>query len=314
MKLNKNNVIIKKIRQLLMVLSDYRWWPFFIQRRFMKSAIRSFFASLITYIRPSAIILKLPFDIILTHKNLLNKSGISPLGQLLSNEQTMVLRDYFFKLPVFDPYNPHLSSYLPHSNLRNPNSHIAHHYPLDVVRAPFLLELANSPAILDIVTSFLGCKPTLSYLAVWWSYHTDKGAQEAENFHRDVDDWRFLKLFIYLTDVNESAGPHVYVVESSTSNKLRQIRRFEDAEVLAAFGKERVLTITGKAGQAFLEDTFGIHKGNPIQNGNRLIFQAVYSMFPLPYGPKSPVIKSTELPFQKTDSFDLWTNRVYVSK
>ena len=62
-----------------------------------------------------------------------------------------------------------------------------------------------------------------------------------------------------------------------------------------------------------LEDTFGIHKGQPVAKGHRLIFQAVYSMHALPYGPQQPVIDRASVqsafPGQR---FDPWVNRFYL--
>lgn len=305
-------ILKKKVQQILTVLTDWRWWPFYIQRRFIQPKIRAYLSSLLAATRPLAAPVQSFVEEWDQHNLALKHFGISQLGSLLSQKQCTELKSYFSNLMVFDPYHPKKPHYLPKSVARNPQSHIAHHHALDIVTAPYLLKLANDPRILDVAAAFLGCKPTLGYLAVWWSYHTEEGAQHAEQFHRDVDDWRFLKLFIYLTDVNENSGPHIYVAQSSISEKLREIRRFDDAEVVSVFGQSNVLQLTGKAGKAFLEDTFGIHKGQPVQEGSRLIFQAVYSMFPLPYGPKYPVINQSEL---SSDSIflDPWVNRLYVS-
>jgi hypothetical protein len=30
-------------------------------------------------------------------------------------------------------------------------------------------------------------------------------------FHRDSEDWRYLKILVYLSDVDDGAGPHVYL-------------------------------------------------------------------------------------------------------
>jgi hypothetical protein len=174
------------------------------------------------------------------------------------------------------------------------------------------LALANDPRILAIAGQFLGCKPTIGYVAAWWSYHTGKGAQQAELFHRDVDDWKFVKLFVYLIDVNESDGPHVYVRHSARSAKLAEIRRFTEDEVRQAFGDNNVVAITASAGQGFLEDTFGIHRGLPVTSGHRLIFQVVYSMFPIPYGPRRPVVSPKEIVEAHFTTLDPWINRLYV--
>jgi hypothetical protein len=239
-------------------------------------------------------------------------SGITHFGQLLTADQAAELLSYFIRKPVKDPYRPDDSLFLPDSAVRNPDSHIGHHSADDILRAPYLLSIANRPDILAIVERLLGCKPTLSYLATWWSYHTDKGAQQAEHFHRDVDDWRFVKLFIYLSDVGVKNGPHIYVSNSLASPALREIRRFTDQEIVSTFGVDQVMEITGCAGEGFLEDTFGIHKGQPVGEGRRLIFQAVYSMYSLPYGPKAPVLAARDVILDDGSCPDPWVNRLYL--
>ncbi|CAN5833146.1 hypothetical protein BH11PSE12_BH11PSE12_00310 [soil metagenome] len=303
----------RKLRRLRLVLEDSRWWPFYIQRRFMNPVTRSKLTAWVAKTRPKSLQMTTTPAILLKHAQELNSAGISHLGAVLTASQTLELRTYFSGLKVFDDYRPETPPFLPHSDLRHPQSHVAHHNACDIIRAPYLLKLANDPLLIDIAGKFLGCKPTIGYLATWWSYRTTNGAQQAEHFHRDVDDLKFLKLFIYLTDVGENNGPHIYVTHSSSSNKLCEIRRFDDAEVVSQFGRENILQLTGNSGECFLEDTFGIHKGQPVQEGIRLIFQVVYSIFPLPYGPRTPVIKQSELTLNEINALDPWVNRLYVS-
>jgi hypothetical protein len=249
---------------------------------------------------------------VIRHGAAIQTAGVTLLGRLLTTGQAGELQHYFGAKPVYDPYRSEASRFLPDSDERHPESHVAYHDARDVVSAPYLLDIANRPDILEIVSDFLGCQPTLSYLAAWWSYQTHVGPQQAECFHRDVDDWRFLKLFVYLTDVEPDNGPHVYVRHSSRSSRLREIRRFADSEVVEAFGGESVLRVTGQAGEGFLEDTFGIHKGQPVARGKRLIFQAVYSMFPLPYGPSVPIANLHQVSLSGERRPDRWINRLYL--
>jgi hypothetical protein len=301
-----------KLRHLGTVVSDVRWLPFYLQRRVMSSASRKALTRLAVRLRPRVPATQPSSDSVLQRVADLRHAGISHLGNLLSAAQTQELRDYFSSKLVSDPYRPRHGTFLPHSNDRHPESHIAHHDEREIVRAPYLFALANHPVVLEVVARHLGCRPTLGYLAAWWSYHTAVGAQQAEHFHRDVDDWKFVKLFVYLSDVNVNNGPHVYVTHSAASPQLRQIRRFPDSEVIEAFGQEKVLKLTGRAGEGFLEDTFGIHKGQPVLQGRRLIFQAVYSMFALPYGPKQPVTTCAEMASLHSIQIDPWINRLYV--
>jgi hypothetical protein len=307
------NVIGRKLRQLRIVFSDFRWWPFYIQRRFMGVAARKWAAQWVARRRPPARPLIANSGEVLERAELLKTSGNARLGCLLSAAQTAEIRNFFRALPVRDTYRPELGYFLPESDSRNPVVHTAYHSARDTVLAPYLLALANDPLVLGVVEQYLGCRATLGYLAAWWSYNTPLGAQHAENFHRDVDDWSFIKLFVYLSDVDEHNGPHVYVTRSAQSKNLRIIRRFNDAEVVNAFGRENILELAAPAGEGFLENTFGIHKGKPVSQGRRLMFQAVYSLSPLPYSPADPVVDVQELYALKIEALDSWTNRLYVS-
>lgn len=294
-----------KMGRIATIAKDPRWWSFYIQRRVSSPASRAAISRKLSRMKPS-------YTFVDTARaeagaRNLNGSGLHELGQLLSAEQCHELIDYFEQKPVRDPYRTSVPNFMPLADGRPAEAHIAHHDARDILAAPYLLDLANDPLILDVVSRFLGCKPTIGYMATWWSYATGLGAQQAENFHRDVDDWRFVKLFVYLTEVAMESGPHKYVLYSSLQKKLNEIRRFDDNEVVQTFGAENIRTMTATAGEGFLEDTYGIHKGQPVQSGHRLLFQVVYTLTPLPYAPKSPVMN-----LLAGAGYDPWINRVYL--
>jgi hypothetical protein len=112
----------------------------------------------------------------------LDSEGVVVLGDLLSRETCARLRDYFVEKPVFDDYRPEVPPFLPLGEGRHPNSHVAFHAAEDVLRAPGLLDLANHPRILSIVEDVLGFRPTISYLAAWWSYPTQAGRAAGGEF------------------------------------------------------------------------------------------------------------------------------------
>lgn len=296
---------MSKLQRLWKVATDPRWWSFYLQRRVRAPGHRVAIADRISATKPSYV----PVDLHRAGVGLrdLKGAGLHDLGRLLTMEQCRELVSYFENKPVYDPYRSEASKFLPLSDARLGATHIAHHDAKDVLAAPYLLHLANDSRIIDVVGRFLGCKPTIGYMAAWWSYATGLGPQQAENFHRDVDDWRFVKLFVYLTDVTSESGPHKYVLYSASQNKLTTIRRFSDLEVAEKFELENIRTMTAESGQAFLEDTFGIHKGQAVQSGQRLLFQVVYTLTSLPYAPQGPV---AAMPIE--EAFDPWINRIYL--
>lgn len=233
----------------------------------------------------------------------LAENGLHLLGSILSPEECDEARNFLSNRRVTDPYRPR-NSFLPLEEGRDSASHVGYHMAKDIVDCPHLVELANRPELLRIAEGFLGCQPVISYMAAWWSYPTPLAPQQAELFHRDVDDWRFLKLFVYLTDTSADNGAHVYVKRSAPSHQLQEIRRFSDDEVADAFGKGAITALPGQAGEGFFENTFGLHRGLPLQSGVRLMFQAVYSLHPLPYGPRRPVTR-------RPSGLDPYVNKVY---
>ena len=171
------------------------------------------------------------------------------------------------------------------------------------------MAIANDPRVLGLVEAWMGVKPTLAALRVWWSTPTATGEPEhAELFHRDVDDLQFIKLFVYLTDVGEDTGPHIFVEGWQRIDKLTRIARYTDEQVAEAFGEDAIRRFTGPAGTAFLENTYGMHRGLPPRAGPRLIFQPLYAQRPLIFGPKRPVISASELSLK----VDPYVNRVFV--
>ena len=115
-------------------------------------------------------------------------------------------------------------------------------------------------------------------------------------------------LFRSLTDVDAGSGPHVFVKGSPSIAKLLPIKRYQDAEVEREFGAENIIHFTGKAGTAFLENTFGLHKGQMPTSCKRLLFQAQYSLFPIGIYRYSPLPRGIE-----HSALDPYINRLYVS-
>ncbi len=302
-------ILLDKIKRRLAFLSDSRSWPFYIQRRVTNPVSRRKIARSLAKRRPLPLH-QAKLDLALAED--LDQRGAAYFGQLLTPVQVSEIKAWLEQRKVVDGYRPEILPFLPHSQERHPHSHVAFHSDEDVIAAPHLLALANRPEILAVVEHFLGCQPLIGYLAAWWSYATEIGPQQAENFHRDVDDWRFVKLFVYLTDVSDANGPHIYVSGSAERNLLTKIRRFEDSEVESAFGVDAIIVNRGAGGTGFLENTAGFHKGQPLKSGTRLMFQAVYSLCELPYGPKRPITPLATAQKGADQILDPFANRVYL--
>ncbi len=207
----------------------------------------------------------------------LHRDGFVMLPGAYSTDLLTRVRDKLLARPCFDPYHPDRGTFALDDAPADANV-------VNVIEPetlPEVMQIANDPGVLQIVSEYLGCKPLINDLEAWWSLPGRPAPKEAQNFHRDNDAIRFVKLFIYLTDVGEADGPHMFVKGSHTSQKLlAEGVRLSDAEVEAAHDPNEIMRFTGPFGTTFLEDTFGIHKGELPRANRRLILQVRYTLIP----------------------------------
>jgi phytanoyl-CoA dioxygenase PhyH len=220
------------------------------------------------------------------------------------------IRGFFANKTCSDPYYPERGRFNPPNDVPK-GVYVAYFDAELVVQTPHIFEIVNNPVVLGAVARVLGATPTISYMAVWWSLPAGDGtAQQAENFHRDFDDWRFVKYIVYLTDVDEDSGPHIFIPGSHKQNKLLPIRRYTAEEIAGAFGQGNEKLFVGPAGTSFLENTYGFHRGLPAKSKPRLALAATYSLRVIPYGPRAPIaaIGQNGIPAD----IDSYINRIYT--
>jgi hypothetical protein len=183
-------------------------------------------------------------------------------------------------------------------------------YPLStVVNCPHVIEIANDPKILSIACDYLGCRPTISSMGIRWSFPNSEAAT-VQGWHRDNDDWKYVKFFMYLTDVDEGSGPHVFVIRSHKGSiPIRGMRYTEDyiTKLCGKFSRRR---ITGKRGTMFMADTSGIHKGEVPTNRPRLMLEVGYSLLPIYAFQYTPEVLHSVLP----QPINRYTNRLILKR
>lgn len=177
----------------------------------------------------------------------------------------------------------------------------------DLVPHPDVQRLMADPVFLALAQAYLGCGPILDIVTMWWSVPFGGTPSEdgAQLFHFDMDRVKWLKFFVYLTDVTADTGPHQFVAGSHRTGQTPQrllrrgYARLSDADVRSAMPAAKVVTFTGPRGTVFAEDTRGLHKGVPPRFGNRLVFELEYcdSLFgttltPSPCQPAVPELAS----------------------
>ncbi|WP_373527707.1 phytanoyl-CoA dioxygenase family protein [Nostoc sp.] len=147
---------------------------------------------------------------------------------------------------------------------------------------PAIRKLESDPKLLEIAAKYLKADPVHQGNNLWWSFarkttpyeQFQNVHQRTQVFHYDLDDYRFLKFFFYITDVGLSSGPHVYVSGSHEKKKLlHKLLRgpCDEKNLINYYGADSIMTVCGEAGFGFVEDTFGFHKGATPTDRDRLL-------------------------------------------
>ena len=156
--------------------------------------------------------------------------------------------------------------------------------------------LVTDPMLSKVAQAYLRAEPVQDMVALWWStaFEREASSSAAQLYHFDLDRVRFLKFFIYLTDVTGDNGPHCFIRGSHRRKPRRLLRmeRISDEEIFDHYGPEDVVEITGPQGTIVAVDTSGFHKGKPLVEGHRLILQIEFAIDL--FGYNYPKIKVTD--------------------
>lgn len=178
---------------------------------------------------------------------------------------------------------------------------VCHHYDLNGVLAiAALKEIALMPAITRVAAMHIGAEPKILDVSCWKTMPGDGGRAAAQRWHRDVDDWRACKLFVYLTTVGPDNGPFMYVPGSHRYDYFEARGLAADGYFCPNGDDSRAdaftrLEICGPMpGKMFMVNTFGYHRGKPVAAGERVLFQVLYGLMGIEhftYGTKIPRIR-----------------------
>ncbi|BBF81415.1 phytanoyl-CoA dioxygenase family protein [Asticcacaulis excentricus] len=234
----------------------------------------------------------------------LREDGFTAIQPPIDAQVLSDLTAYFRDLPCHDPYRPHLGRFR-WDEVPSEDINIGYYTPEEVIRAPHALALANHPDVLAAAELYLGARPILDNIGAVWSFPGRATAKGVQRFHRDYDCVGNVKLFYYLTDIDAQSGPHVFVRGSHRSPILETGKAQTDADIEAAFGADKVVTLTAPAGSWFLEDVYGFHKGLLPVSRPRLLLAFQYNLYATPHSPKASVMDNP-------GGFDAYINQVFL--
>jgi hypothetical protein len=146
----------------------------------------------------------------------------------------------------------------------------------DTVRSPAARQLLRERRLAEAGGLYLGADPMIMSVVLWKSFAWDSAdSGSAQQFHYDGDRSAFVKMFVYLTDVDATGGAHTYVPGSHREKPKELLHggRLTDEEIARHYPRETWEVITGPKGTVFFADTQGFHKGGKVEHGARAMFQ-----------------------------------------
>jgi hypothetical protein len=222
----------------------------------------------------------------------LRREGIFP-GINLPKEICADIAAFAMRNSCFGNFDRHLE-FLPGDHAaaerRFDRALLSGHYYEKVLQCEAALAVQQDPLLQEIAAHYLGGQARVITTRIWWTFPTkdasdsDKHLASLDKYHFDLDDWRMLKFFFYLTPVDEGAGPHVYVRGSHKRRALRHqftlLVGHSTEDVLSVYGKDKSLTLLGDAGFGLVEDVFGFHMGTVAQRAPRLAMEVGFGVSP----------------------------------
>lgn len=251
---SKNNFILR-IKRIIARFSFSNVFVFFIQLLNKKRTIQTF----------PTIFENIDVDIAIKE---LNEDGIFK-NINLPDEYTEKILDYC-KKKNFN-FNRDKNQKIPFNKRKNQKNLYIMNLMNPHLDCEIIDRIFKDEKIISIVKKYLGVAPKINSTQIFWSipcFDEDGKPANTPNkefgYHYDVDGFKFLKLFFYLTDVpDEYSGNHVFIKKNNESKLFQEriFRRISDEKIEKHY-KNRIFNVIGKKGTGFIEDTSFYHKGN----------------------------------------------------
>lgn len=149
------------------------------------------------------------------------------------------------------------------------------------------LRLGIDDRVLDVVNSYFGLWSKLTYVDLWYTPPAAPGVDRvsSQRWHRDYNDELLVKVFVYLTDVDETTGPLEYVPGSVLGGEYEKDWPWKPVsndlyppqdEFAQRIPESAQIALTGPEGSMAFCNTGGFHRGG-YATGDRPRVMAVYN-------------------------------------
>ena len=155
-------------------------------------------------------------------------------------------------------------------DFQNPRGEVCNFDRNDVLKMEWVQKLFCDSFFISIAENYFKSNVIFDFPYMWWSFPFTKRKKmdSAQYFHFDFDRIKWLKVFIYLTDVDDNNGPHCYVKGSHLAGEKpselleRGYQRIADYEISKFYKSDDF--------NHFNKKTFGELYSKTIQRENEL--------------------------------------------
>lgn len=159
----------------------------------------------------------------------------------------------------------------------------------DLLARPAIRDFVLSPELTAVAAAYFGAVPILSEVELLWTPVNDT-LQKSQKYHLDTEDYRQLKLFVNIFDVDRETGPFTLLpadvstrVCAATGYAGGRRARLEDAAVERVAGTAAAQAL-GPAGSGIFVDTSRcLHYGSRGNRRERLVLLIQFMGY---YAPK----------------------------
>ena len=149
----------------------------------------------------------------------------------------------------------------------------------DTTDIPEVQQLMSDASLIKVAENYLKSKPIFTGISLWWSpsIKDTPDSEAAQEFHWDMERIKWLRYFIYLTDVTADSGPHCFIKGTHRTGAIPDelLRagyvRHRDERILQIYGQDAYQEFIAPRGTIIAEDSRGFHKGKLPRKGDRLL-------------------------------------------
>lgn len=154
----------------------------------------------------------------------------------------------------------------------------------DIQHHPTAKSIAEDPIAIATMIKYLGYMPRTN-IRMYWSFVTSASVEQRQHtgqtvqWHFDSDYYNFVFASYYLTPTDDNSGAHVMVVGSHREKPTRWLFgsvRKSDEEIESHYPQNRIVTLNGRAGEGFWQDSTCFHKALAPKYSDRLLLQIRY--------------------------------------